>query len=643
VSSESALLAAREIVLRHNDRVLLDGASLALAAGDRVGLVGRNGAGKSTFLRILAGELQPDGGEVIRQRGVVVGYLPQTFELDPSSTVYQSVREGARYVLDLIEEFERLPGHTRRHDELEELIGRLDGWTLDSRIRTGLNQLRCPADDRVVEGLSGGERRRVALARALVSHPDVLILDEPTNHLDTDAVGWITEFLSDYPGALLVVTHDRYFLDQAATALIEVRNGKFERYEGNYSDYLAARAEKLASEELVEHKRQMFLRREMEWVRRRPKAQTGKSKVRLDRFFEASENAPPPEEASMDLVIPPPPQLGNRVVDLVDLGMRFGDRTLFSHLDLNFQMGSRIGVTGRNGLGKTTLVKTILGTVTPTEGEARVGQLTRFNFVDQDRLMLNDERTVLEELSDGTEWVQWGEDKLSLRAYLKRFLFGDDTIVSRVKYLSGGERSRLLLAKVLKRGGNFLILDEPTNDLDLQTLRVLEEALIAFPGCVLVVSHDRYFLNRVCTGILAFEGDGRVVFSEGNYDYYIEKRARAAAASIAAASDRKTSPDNTKPGAAPAGKNPNSRRLTFKEQTELGGIEAAIQEAEGDVAKIEALLGSADFYKTYGSRAPEVALELRAAKAKAARLYARWEELEAVRDGLASTAKSSAR
>ncbi len=631
VSAAPAILSAQEIVLRYNDRVLLDHASFGLAAGDRVGLVGRNGAGKSTFLRILAGELEADSGELTRQRGTIVGYLPQTFELDPAHTVYESVRGGAQHVLDLIHEFETLPGHTKRHDELEEKINHLDGWNLDTRIRTALNQLGCPPDDRNVAQLSGGERRRVALARALVAQPDVLMLDEPTNHLDTDSVEWITEFLASYPGALLVVTHDRHFLDQVANVIVELRNGVFERYVGNYTEYLFSRAEKLASEELVEHKRQMFLRKELEWVRRRPKAQTSKSKARIDRFFAAEADAPPAEEGDMDLVIPPPPQLGNRVVDLTGVGMEFSGRSLFSGLDISFANGTRIGITGRNGLGKTTLLKIILGELEPTTGTIKVGQLTKFNYVDQSRLQLREDRTVLDEVSDGTEWVQWGEIKLSLRAYLKRFLFTDDRITAAVKWLSGGERSRLLLAKVLKRGGNFLILDEPTNDLDLQTLRVLEEALTSFQGCVLVVSHDRYFLNRVCTGILAFEGDGQVANSDGNHDYNVEKKKRAAGLPVPAVKTNKPQAPKSpapEPVAAPKGK---GRKLSFKEQRELEGMEAAIHAAEADVARLEAMLASPDFFRTQGARASAVIAELDTAKAQAALLFARWEELEAVR------------
>ena len=623
--NEGVLISAQDLVLNINDRALLDRASLALSAGDRIGLVGRNGAGKSTFMRLLAGEAEADDGVITRRRELVTGYLSQAFELDPEITVIEAARDGARHVLALLHEFENLPGYSSRHDHLEERIQQLEGWTVDSRVRTALNQLGCPPDDRKIGGLSGGERRRVALARALIARPDFLMLDEPTNHLDTESVEWITEFLAGYPGGLLVVTHDRHFLDSVATTIVELRNGKFERYDGNYSEYLLQRAEKLATEELTEHKRQMFLRREIEWVRRRPKAQTSKSQARLDRFSAAESAGPPPSESEMELVIPPPPPLGNRVVDIEGVGMQFGGRRLFSDLSLNFAGGTRIGVTGRNGLGKTTLLRILLGEMPPTEGDVRIGSLTRFNYVDQGRLRVNEERTVLEEVSDGTEWVQWGDEKLSLRGYLKRFLFTDDRITTQVKHLSGGERSRLLLARVLKRGGNFLVLDEPTNDLDLQTMRVLEEALTLFPGCVLVVSHDRYFLNRVCTGILAFEGEGQVTFSEGNYDYYLEKRRRAASGSGGGAREFKVTGS---PAGSKAGK---PRKLSFKEQRELEGIEAVIQVAEAEVTEREAQFVDPEFVRKNGARMQALLAELETSKAKVAVLYARWEELEAVR------------
>jgi ATP-binding cassette subfamily F protein uup len=496
---QTAILTAQDIEVRHNDRVLLDRATLAVAARDRLGLVGRNGSGKTTFLRIAAGELEPGAGRVTRQRGLLMGYLSQAFSLDPALTVRENIRTGARHVLDLIQDFESLPGDSPRHAALEAQIHHFDGWNLDVRIALAMASLNCPPGDRSIDSLSGGEKRRVALARAIVGQPDLLILDEPTNHLDTESIEWVVEFLAEYPGALLVVTHDRFFLDRVATGIVELRNGVFERYDGNYTDYLATRAEKLLAEELVEHKRQMFLRREMDWARRQPKARTTKSKSRLDRFFEVADQGPPPDEADMELVIPPPPPLGNRILELLGVGMEYGGRRLFADLDLTLEAGMRLGITGRNGLGKTTLLQLILGQIPPQSGEVRVGQLTRFNYVDQSRLQLRDDRTVLEEVSDGSEWVRWGDSRLSLRGYLKRFLFTDDRIVTQVRYLSGGERSRLLLARILKQGGNFLILDEPTNDLDLPTLRVLEEALIAFPGCVMVVSHDRYFLGTTIT------------------------------------------------------------------------------------------------------------------------------------------------
>lgn len=628
-----SILSTQDIELRHNDRVILNRASLSVAEHDRLGLVGRNGSGKTTFLRILTGEVTPDAGSVTRQRGLVVGYLPQEFTLDPKLNVQENIRSGAKHILDLIREFEELPGESPRHSTIEERIRHFDGWNLDHRIALAMAHLNCPAADREISSLSGGEKRRVALARAIVAQPDLLILDEPTNHLDAESIEWIVEYLASYPGAMLVVTHDRHFLDQVANGIIELRNGVFERYSGNYTDYLAARAEKLLSEEMVEHKRQMFLRREMDWVRRQPKARTTKSKSRLDQFFEVAEQGPPAEESDMDLVIPPPPQLGNRVADLVEVGMELGGRWLFHDLSLSFAGGTRIGITGKNGLGKTTLLRILIGHLAPTKGEVRIGQLTQFNYVDQGRLQLHEDKTVIEEVSDGSEWVKWGDSKLSLRAYLKRFLFTDDRIVTQVKHLSGGERSRLLLARILKQGGNFLILDEPTNDLDLPSLRVLEEALLAFPGCVLVVSHDRYFLNRVCTGILAFEGEGQVSYSTGNYDYYLEKKRRQVPPTVPSrgpVSNPSTTKAATQSSFSPSP--PKKRKLSFKEQRELEGIEPQIQAAEAEVARIEGLFASPDFHRDYGPQTLQLTEQMEQGKQRVAALYARWEELEAIKN-----------
>ncbi len=627
----SAILTAADLEVRYNEQIVLNRASLAIGERDRIGMVGRNGTGKSTFLKIIAGEQEADAGLITRRRDLVVGYLPQEFKLDLQRTVEQNIRTGAQHVLDLIHEFESLPAESKKHAQLEERITALDGWSLDHRIHIAMAHLNCPAGDRDIRTLSGGEQRRVALCRAIISHPDLLILDEPTNHLDTESIEWVGEFLDSYPGAFLLVTHDRYFLDRITNTIVELAAGKFFSYTGNYTDYLLAKTERQAAEENVEHKRQMFLKRELEWVRRGPSARRTKSKSRLESYYEVAGQAGPEIESDVELIIPPPPQLGNRVVELVGVGMELGGRRLFSKIDFTFAGGQRIGITGRNGLGKTTLLKIILGQMPPTEGTVKTGQLTKFNYVDQSRLQLREDRTVLDEVSDGTEFVVFGEGKISLRSYLKRFLFTDDRINTQVKYLSGGERSRLLLARILKNGGNFLILDEPTNDLDLPTLRVLEEALLAFPGVVLVVSHDRYFLNRVCTSIMAFEGEGRVEHSVGDYDYYVEKKQRAAAAENRAAAS--ASAKSAAPSREPAKSATKARKLSFKEQRELDGMEAVILTTEEEIARIEDLFAKPDFHREHGDEILPLTTKLAAARAELVRLFARWEELEKARQG----------
>ena len=655
--SSISILTAQDLSVRYNEQVVLDRAALSIHEGDRIGLVGRNGSGKSTFLRILAGQLAADSGTVSRRRGLVVGYLPQEFALDAALTVEENIREGARHVLDLIHEFETLPGHTGRHDELEERIRVLDGWTLDRRIATAMSKLFCPPGDSGITKLSGGEKRRVALCRAVVSQPDLLILDEPTNHLDAESIEWLVAFLKEYPGAFLVVTHDRYFLDQVTNQITELANGIFYSYEGNYTDYVTAHAERVAAAETAEHKRQMFLKKEIEWVRRSPEARRTKSKSRLDAYYEVAAQGGPEVDRDMELVIPPAPQLGNRVVELTDVGIEFSGRTLFSDFSFQFEAGQRIGITGRNGVGKTTLLKIILGQQQPGAGEVRIGQLTRFNYVDQSRLQLNDDDTVLEAMSDGgSDFVTFGGSRIPVRGYLKRFLFTDDRLITKVRFLSGGERSRLLLARILKNGGNFLILDEPTNDLDLSTLRILEEALLSFEGVVLVVSHDRYFLNRICTGIFAFEGNGEIAYSVGDYDYYWEKRQRDLAAGRAAekgfAALAKAQPATapaqaqapaataqaaTATGQAPSAANPASasgarpRKLTYKEGKELEGMEAAILALEEAIAQREADFADPEFNVKNMLRLQALTEELHAEKSRLETMYARWEELEALK------------
>ena len=625
------IISASEVTVRYNDRAILDATTLGIQEGERLGLVGRNGAGKTTFLRILAGLQSPDSGEVARQRDLVVSYLPQDFMLDATKSVEENIRDGAKPVLDLIAEFESLPHDSKRHEELEHRIGALEGWTLDQRIETAISHLNCPAADRRIDTLSGGEKRRVAMCRAIVSLPDFLILDEPTNHLDPESIEWVAEFLDEFHGTFLVVTHDRYFLDRVVKRMIELSDGKFFSHDGNYTDYLLDKAERQAADATVEHKRQMFLKKELAWVRQGPRAQRSKQKDRFERYYDTAAQAGPVIEEDIELVIPPPPQLGNRTVELSNLGMEIGGKKLFSGFSYTFENGQRIGVCGRNGLGKTTLLKAIIGQLPPTEGTVKTGQLTKFNYVDQGRLQLNEERTVLDEVADGTEFVQWGDAKISVRSYLKRFLFSDDRITTLVKKLSGGERSRLLLARILKSGGNFLILDEPTNDLDLPTLRVLEEALIAFPGVVLVVSHDRYFLNRVCTDILAFEGDGKIHHSVGDYDYYLEKKQKAAVAASRQSAAILATNKSAALSRDAATKSAKPRKLSFKEQRELEGMEAQIHTVEAEVARIEGLFADPEFFRKHAAKVNQLTHDLEAAKANVTKLYSRWEALEAIR------------
>jgi ATP-binding cassette subfamily F protein uup len=627
----STIISASAVTVQFGERTILDDVTLGIEAGDRIGLVGRNGCGKTTFLKILAGLQAPDSGVISKQRDLVASYLPQDFMLDAAKNVFENIRDGARHVQDLIAEFESLPHDSKRHEELEQRIAALDGWTVDRRIEVAMSHLNCPDGERRIESLSGGEKRRVAMCRAIVSRPDFLMLDEPTNHLDPESIEWVAEFLDNFGGTFLVVTHDRYFLDRVATSILELCDGKFFSHAGNYTDYLLDKAERQAADAVVEHKRQMFLKKELAWVRQGPRAQRSKQKDRFERYYNEAAKDGPVIEEDMELVIPPPPQLGNRTVELTNLAMTLAGKKLFSGFNFTFENGKRVGVCGRNGLGKTTLLKIIIGQLAPTDGTVKIGPLTKFNYVDQSRLQLNDERTVLDEAADGTEFVLWGAARISVRSYLKRFLFADDRILTPVKKLSGGERSRLLLAKILKCGGNFLILDEPTNDLDLPTLRVLEEALIAFPGVVCVVSHDRYFLNRVCTDILAFEGDGKIHHSAGDYDYYLEKKQKAEAAAARQSAAILATNKSAALARDAATKTAKPRKLSFKEQRELDGMEAQIHEVEAEVARIERLFADPEFFRKHAAQVNQLTHELDAAKENVTQLYSRWEELETMK------------
>ncbi|NLF19529.1 MAG: ABC-F family ATP-binding cassette domain-containing protein [Lentisphaerae bacterium] len=620
------LLQARDLEFHIGSRVILDGVALAIHAGERVGLLGRNGCGKSTLLRLLAGDDAPDRGDLWQRRDLRLGYLPQQPAVDPEATVRETILAGAGDILAMIARYEAIPHDSPESHHLEHRIEALGGWDLEVRCRILMERLQVPDAERRVASLSGGERRRTALCRALIGQPDLLLLDEPTNHLDTTSIEWLEETLCGFRGACLVVTHDRVFLDRVATRILELAQGQLAGYEGNYSAYLEARAAREELAERAESKRQAFLRRELEWIRRGPKARTTKSQSRVDRFYDIAGRAAPERSRDVDLVIPPAEGLGDRALSTEDLAITIGERTLCRGLTLTIKPGDRIGVIGPNGCGKTTLLRVLTGELAPSGGSLQVSPNVRFNIIDQHRLQLNDERTVLAEIADGREHVQIGAERVTVWTYLRRFLFTDDRILTRVGDLSGGERSRLLMAKILKDGGNFLVLDEPTNDLDLTTLQVLETALADFDGCALVVSHDRFFLNRVCTGILAFESEG-LVFQEGDYDYYHQKRRAAQAAARAA------TPAPAKAAAATATATRPRVGLSWKEQRELEGIEPAIAAAEAEVERLEGLFCQPDFHARYGTQAAALAADLEAARAAVNRLYERWSELETRREG----------
>jgi len=622
------IASATELTVRYGPQTVLDRATIAIGEGERIGLVGRNGCGKSTFLRIAAGDLQPDAGLFTRRRDLITGYLPQVFALEEAATVHANIEAGAARVLALLQEYEDTPPESPRSAVVLDLINHHDGWNLDQRIESLATNLHAPARERIVGTLSGGEKRRVALCRALLARPDFLILDEPTNHLDTESIEWLEDFLARYPGACLFVTHDRYFLDRIATRILELTRGGFLSYQGSYNDFLLAKAARESTEEENERKRQKFLKHELEWVRKGPRARRTKSVDRIERYFEEAGKEGPEQELDVELIIPPAPKLANRVIELRNVGMELGGRMLFDYVNLDLAAGQRLGVVGRNGVGKSTLLKIIMGQLAPTSGEVETGARTVINYIDQNRLLLDDEKTIWEEVGDGSEHVRLGEETITLRAYLRRFLFTDDRINSKIAHLSGGERSRVILAKVLKRGGNVLILDEPTNDLDLATLRLLEEALLYFQGSIIVVSHDRYFLNRVCTDTLAFEGNGVVTLNAGNYDYYLEKRAaRPLANPIGVVS---------KPSAAAAPKRAEKvRKLSYKETRELETIEADIHLAEEEVVNLESTLAAPDFYMKHGDDWQQFEDRLKAAKERVPQLYARWEELEQIKSGSA--------
>jgi len=522
-------------------REILKGIWLSFLPGAKIGVLGNNGAGKSTLMRIMAGVGNEIVGEAWPAPGLKIGYLPQEPHLDPTKDVRGNVEEGVAETRALLTKFEEISlkmGEEMSDDEMQKLLDQqaalqdqidaVNGWDLDHHLDIAMDALRCPPGDADVSKISGGERRRVALCRLLLAKPDMLLLDEPTNHLDAESVEWLEKTLEKFAGTVVAITHDRYFLENVAEWILELDRGEGHPFHGNYSAWLDAKAKRLHDEEKQQNARQRMLTRELEWVRSSPKARQAKSKARLARYDEmVAEAQSEKRDPSLEIVIPPGPRLGNEVVIFEGVSKAFGDRLLIDNLTFKLPRGGIVGVIGPNGAGKTTLFRMIMGLEQPDKGTIKIGETVKLGYVDQSRDVLDDKKTVFAEITDGSEQINLGDQSINSRAYVSSFNFRGPDQQKFVGNLSGGERNRVHLAKMIRSAGNLLLLDEPSNDLDVDTLRALEDGLIKFPGCAVVISHDRWFLDRIATHILAFEGDSHVEWFEGNYvDYEADKHRR---------------------------------------------------------------------------------------------------------------------
>ena len=528
--------------IRQNNKQVLKNIYLSFFYGAKIGIIGLNGAGKSTLLKIIAGLDQDYQGEVVFAPGYSVGYLPQDPHLDDEKTVREIVQEGVADVVAALKEYEEinlkfgLPEYYEDEDKMNELFTRqgelqdildaTDAWNLDSRLDRAMAALRCPPADRIAKNLSGGERRRVALCRLLLQKPDVLLLDEPTNHLDAESIDWLEQHLNRYDGTVIAVTHDRYFLDDVAGWILELDRGEGIPWKGNYSSWLEQKTKRLEQEEKAAGKRRKTLERELEWVRMAPKARQAKGKARLNSYERLLSEDQKEKEQHLEIFIPNGPRLGNKVIEAHHVAKAFDDKVLYEDLDFTLPPAAIIGVIGPNGVGKTTLFRLIMGLETPDSGTFETGETVRLAYVDQQHKDIDPEKSVYEVISGGSELMRLGGRDVNARAYLSRFNFSGADQEKKCGVLSGGERNRLQLALALKQEGNVLLLDEPTNDIDINTLRALEEGLEAFAGCAVIISHDRWFLDRICTHILSFEGDGKVFFFEGSYTDYEANKAK---------------------------------------------------------------------------------------------------------------------
>ncbi len=525
--------------LPSSNRVILKDICLSFFYGAKIGIIGLNGSGKSTLMKIIAGVEPSYQGEVVWAPGYSVGYLEQEPQMDPDKTVLEVVQEGVQEIMDTLREYEevnlkfcepmdddQMNALIARQGELTEKIEHCGGWEIDSKLERAMDALQCPPPDAKVANLSGGERRRVALCRLLLKQPDVLLLDEPTNHLDTESIQWLEAHLRQYKGTVIAITHDRYFLDDVAGWILELDRGEGIPWKGNYSSWLEQKARRLEMEEKQEIKRRKTLERELEWVRMAPKARHAKSKARLGAYEKLASQDGKEKEANLEIYIPDGPKLGNKVIEFNDVSKAYGDKLLFEHLSFVLPPAGIVGVIGPNGAGKTTLFRLIMGLEKQDAGEITIGETVKLAYVDQQHKSIDPEKTVFQTISDGSDWIRLGKRDVNARAYVSRFNFAGGDQEKLCGVLSGGERNRLHLALTLKDEGNVLLLDEPTNDVDVNTIRALEEGLENFAGCAVVISHDRWFLDRIATHILAFEGDSSVYFFEGTYSEYEENKKR---------------------------------------------------------------------------------------------------------------------